>query len=121
MRNTVLTLMVLTGFLVPASTPTDFGTSGFHYGEGLLTLCETEGCLQQGFCLGYVIGAADMQAVLDPWLPSQLRTCPAESMTQGQVRDIVRTYMEENPEQLQLLGSRLVFFAVHEAFPCPAN
>lgn len=121
MRNAVLTLMVLAGFLVPASAPTDFNAEGFQTGSGLLTLCETDGCLEQGYCLGYMIGAADMQAVLDPWLPDQLRTCSAGKMTQREVRSAVIEYLEENPDQSNFLGARIVFFAIHEAFPCRSD
>jgi hypothetical protein len=60
----------------------------------------------QMYALGYVFGM------------SELIPCISGEITNGQLVDVVKKYLEQNPETRHLHRSTLVFRALSGAFPC---
>ncbi len=63
--------------------------------------------------LGYISGVLD-QAFDD----KTLRICNEGKLARGQARQIVKNYMEKNPDKWSYVASMSVIFAMREAFPC---
>ena len=82
----------------------------FNKGNSLKESCQSTNLYSDAFCLGYVIGVADNNAA---------SICTPVGVTQGQVRDIVKKYLSDNPAQLHRDADILVLNALQQAFPCP--
>jgi hypothetical protein len=101
-------------FLIPVSI---FARGGqFNTGNNLKSDCFREnGTFNSGFCMGYIIGVADNNSY---------KICAPGGqggVTQGQFRDIVKKYLNDNPAQLHRDADILVLNALQQAFPCPEN
>jgi len=66
-------------------------------GNELLKRCEDNDAVQRAFCVGYVIGVADMVEEG----PSGL-ICVATGVSNGQLSDIVVKFLRDHPERRQL-------------------
>jgi hypothetical protein len=84
-------------------------------GNDLWTYC-TGTTFQQGMCLGLVMGIAD--AMTAPGGIFGRRACFSSEATAGQARDVVKRYLEQQPEQRHYPAVYLVVHALSEAFPC---
>ena len=73
-------------------------------GNTLLEACESKDEFQQAFCLGYIAGASDVDGMDGATFPERRRSCVAESVTNGQVRDVVVKYLREHPEERHVLA-----------------
>ena len=62
-------------------------------------------------CRMYVFGVIDATQ-------GTLSICPAEDLEYDQVVFIVKKYLSENPDRLDLEANKLVITALSEAFPC---
>jgi hypothetical protein len=61
--------------------------------------------------IGYVMGVSDATETI--------LHCSGQSVTSGQTRDVVKKWLEKNPEMRDLAANYLVIQALSEAFPCP--
>jgi hypothetical protein len=87
-------------------------------GNSLLELCESKDVSEQAFCLGYVVGATDVDSMDGAAFPERRRSCAPDNVTNGQQRDIVVKYLKEHPEERHILAAILVVKAMAKAFPC---
>jgi hypothetical protein len=86
-----------------------FSASAFsqmkHDGNQLLDFMNGKADMQEGFAYGYIVGISRI-------------TCRPNGVTNGQMYDIVKKYLIQNPQfRHETMGS-LVFDALNEAFPC---
>lgn len=63
------------------------------------------------FAMGYIVGATDV-------LEDYKDVCIAEGVTQGQLKDVVKKYLDENPESLHKTAYVLVYLALRKVWPC---
>ena len=63
--------------------------------------------------LGYITGVAD--ALLG------ITHCPPENVTAGQIRDMVRNYLENTPAIRHLPANQVVSHVLKSVWPCPAT
>ena len=82
----------------------------FNKGNALKEYCQSTNVYEMGFCIGYVVGVADNNA---------MSICMPPGVSQGQIRDIVKKYLNDNPAQLHRDADVLVLNALQQAFPCP--
>jgi hypothetical protein len=61
----------------------------FLTGNDLLSRINSEETIHRMFALGYVAGVSDAQ--------QHVFSCPPLGVTNGQVRDVVKSYLEANP------------------------
>ena len=98
-------------------------------GNELKQHCNDESIYANGICTGYVIGVArgsaswhnEIKNYLSDALPEELIEphCIPENVSLGQLRDIVKKYLENNPEVLHYDAASLVLLAFHYSFDCP--
>lgn len=98
------TAIALAIFTTPAS-------AYFVTGNQLLKNCEGKDM----FCMGYVLGVNDTHKALSPKAPMY---CLPEEVTGGQLYDVARKFIQNNPEQRHMPASFLVLRAFELAFPC---
>lgn len=87
----------------------------FIKGKELHELCRS----QPDIALGYVMGAFDYSTHLRRWngnLDEQL--CAPQSLSTGNIRDVVCRYTELNPDERHGDGSELIEAAMKKDFPC---
>jgi hypothetical protein len=81
-------------------------------GNTLFADCtQTSGYYNNGFCLGYVVGTAHALA----------NVCMPNGSTQGQMRDVVLRWLENNPDKRHYDASSIVAYVLGQAFPCAAK
>lgn len=85
-------------------------------GNTLLYDCsQLEGSFGRSFCAGYVTAIADTLMANDI---NGFRACFPEGVTNGQIRDVVTTFLRRNPELRHYGAAGLVSEALENAFPC---
>jgi len=82
----------------------------FLSGNDLLSRMNSEEVMQRMFALGYVAGVSDAQ--------QHVFSCPPSGVTNGQVRDVVRSYLEANPSIRHKTADLLVTDALKQVWPC---
>ena len=88
-----------------------YAQTQFETGNKLKADCDkSDGSFSASYCFGYIIGAADANAS---------SICTPSRVTKGQVFDIVKKYLNDNPAQLHKDADVLVLNALQQAFPCP--
>ncbi|MGC2464984.1 MAG: Rap1a/Tai family immunity protein [Candidatus Acidiferrum sp.] len=90
-------------------------------GNDLLESCESTGHFEQAFCFGYITGVTDTDAMDGAAFPDRRRSCVAENVSNGQVKDVVVKYLRDHPEERHLLAAILIVKAMSQAFPCKAK
>ncbi|SRR5713226_8359178 len=103
-----------------------------HYTDGyrLLHACGTEQRMQStipeeqipasvdsGYCIGYITGVVD-GIHTEERLSSSSRIICEPNIRAGQIKMIVRRFLEAHPEYLHRSAADLVAVALREAFPC---
>src|SRR5215510_5790658 len=76
--------------------------------------CNGDKPWEQAYCVGYVVGVADV-ANNDP---SALRICVPKATTQAQMRSVVVRYLAQHHEGSEYAAFVSVRAALREAFPC---
>lgn len=90
----------------------------YKTGNTLLEACNDE--YLQMFCMGYVVGVADLvQGLQSAKVFDPPGICIDQPVTQGQLKAVAVKYLEENPQDLHYTANSLVFSALRKAFPCP--
>jgi hypothetical protein len=88
----------------------------FETGYTLKKLSQDEGAFGRGVFVGYVVGVADR---LGAGKVNGYNACiQSENVSTGQLKDIVKRYLNDHPQSLQYIGSSLVAAALSESFPC---
>ena len=104
-------------------------------GNDLLSACETAADAQQGFCVGYIIGAneglrlgAATAYIFVEAAPTTeeinnasdliLGWCALSEVENGQLKDVVVGYLQNHPEIRHESARSLIRSALVEAFPC---
>ncbi len=91
----------------------------FEGGFKLLEYCSApEATYRDGLCLGYTLGVHDSQSSLVALGISKPLYCMPTGVTAGQLRLVVKKWLQENPKDLHSAAGALVFAAFIEAFPC---
>lgn len=105
---------------------TAFGPSG----EDLVEHCRQVVKLMKGeegndgdarACLSYLYGFADGGQLGAKGDHKLFPVCFPDGVDGGQMAKIVVKYGDDHPEKLHNGGMAIVFLALREAFPCPAN
>jgi hypothetical protein len=95
------------------------GFASFRDGNQILLECKEEGTIGYGYCVGYIASASDTAEMWANQGFMKKAICHPENVSQGQLRQIVVKFLEENPEKLHLSADSLVVTALIRAFPCP--
>ena len=82
----------------------------FKNGNELLEGLNHDNYYNRGYALGYI------SAVVDSY--SGIFICPPGTITGGQVQDIVKNYLVQNPATRHQGASLLAYNAMVEFFPC---
>ena len=82
----------------------------FKSGNELLAGINSDNYYNKGSSLGYITGVVDAYG--------EIFLCPPTTITGGQVQDIVRSYLTQNPSTRHQGASVLVYSAMVEFFPC---
>ena len=87
----------------------------FETGRDLYKKCRDTGTASQVFCLGFIIGIADVME--DNPLDGRSACIPREASIQ-QVADVVIRFLEANPDIREFTGESLAVQALSERYPC---
>jgi hypothetical protein len=90
----------------------------FMTGNELYTVCTSDTAGDQGYCMGYISGGYDADALLQA-AGGKRMICPPEGVTRDQARDVVVKDLRDHPESRQQPGGLKVLSALSRAFPCP--
>lgn len=82
----------------------------FLDGNGLLSRINDSETVPRVVALGYVQGVADVYA--------RTKICAPQNITAGQARDVVKQYLELNPEKRHYSADSLVLNALAQVWPC---
>jgi len=82
----------------------------FMDGNGLLSRMNDSETVPRVAALGYVQGAADVYV--------GTKICMPKNVTAGQARDVVKQYLEINPEKRHYSADSLVLNALAQVWPC---
>jgi hypothetical protein len=85
------------------------GNALFEYCEGGDNLRSTDSPIQWGQCWGYILGVAD--------LADGKAFCLPDAVTAGQLIDIVKIWLRDNPHKRHYSADSLVAFALKEKVP----
>ena len=110
-------VIIVTALLAVLGVP-DTARGAFIDGNTLHTRCNSpEDVYDKASCLWFVIGVAD--AIGGPNKGYQGRTfCHPSSVLTGQLRDVVKKWLNENPQLRHFTAVSLTAKALSEAFPC---
>jgi hypothetical protein len=103
MRRTVLIVSALLASTI------DVRAGQFDTGNDFLSLCAN--ALLVGNCTGSAVGYTDMLNLLG-------LVCLNGNVTKGQVRDVIKKYMQDHPAERSHPAASLAYSALTEAFPC---
>lgn len=88
-------------------------------GSELLEYCSgPESGFRDGVCGGYVTGVHDLHSDVVEAKVAKPLFCMPLGVKNGQLRLVVKKWLQEHPEKLHLPASGLVVGAFREAFPC---
>jgi hypothetical protein len=119
MRGLILGLAVVLAVLLIAGE----GWAGYISGQKLNDLCSSDDFVDRAQCIGYVQGAYDAGKVLDAATDKRFweggfTSCMPDSVLTGQLVEVVKKSLREQPEDWHYNAAGLVARAVDDAFPC---
>ena len=116
MRKIFSAAVLATGLLVSSGA---WATS--INGNQLLQECKGSSGFEQGVCAGFVGGVADALDGPEKGFGENQFCTSIEGMgiTNGQIRDVVVKWLNNNPSERHYSGWSVVVAALSEAFPCP--
>lgn len=82
----------------------------FRTGNQLLTELQSTETLDRLYGLGYVVGVSDTML--------NINHCPPGGITAGQVSDMTKNYLINNPQMRHLAADGLVLMVLRQAWPC---
>ncbi len=93
------------------------GSANAYFKDGNRLLSElknnSETQIYPAISMGYISGVAD--ALMG------ITYCPPENITVGQVRDMVRNYLENTPAVRHLPASQIISHVLKTVWPCAAT
>jgi hypothetical protein len=119
--------------------PANYAVGQTIDGNMLYSACiASEDLVQQGFCIGWMMGQIDGEssgafivlsqagdyntaAEVNPVINMFLGRCIPESATNQQLKDVVVRYLERHPETRHQPARMLANLALGKAFPCPTE
>ena len=84
--------------------------AGFVTGNDLLRRMDAPETYEKMYALGFVLGVHDSF--------DGESICSGANVTAGQLRDVVKKYLEDNPANRNISAYILVLVALATAFPC---
>jgi len=90
----------------------------FYTGNQLYQACTSGNQAEKGVRYGYAVAVVDRFALDNSGAGECVRASIPEGVTQGQIKDIVIKYLNDNPEKRNWMASVLVVNAIIAAFPC---
>jgi hypothetical protein len=126
----ILVLFVLTGTANAQTTravPPNSNSVSFKSGNDLLHDCQQPEMSSAGICMGYILGVLDMINTEQNSGSSEVRlstnemVCLPPTIDGWQIRDVVKKYLVDHPEERNLHAAQLVWKAVVKAWGCPAK
>ena len=112
MKRVIASIVVAASILAGLTTDAE---ATFDNGNKLLGTCQNESEIPWGYCLGYIVGIAE---VLETEPLVGMGACLPKTATKGQLRIIVIKWLEANPQHLHFSAHSLVVKALSKAFPC---
>ena len=100
MKKAIVSLLFIPGM----------ASAEFLSGNDLLSKMNSDEVVQRMFALGYVAGVSDAQ--------QHVFSCPPAGVTNGQVRDVAKSYIEANPSIRHKTADMLVTDALKQVWPC---
>ena len=88
----------------------------FYTGNQLMEWESSNEAFNRGRFIGYVIGIVDVRSA--SWEATKLG-CISPGVTVGQLQEVVRKHLKQNPQSWHLDADILVSRAMIDAFPCP--
>ena len=105
-------------FIIPYSLSLS-AEYGFTYINGNTLLQRINGLdVENTFALGYVVGAYDAYAQEQTWDNQKHYICMPQSVETGQMLDIVKKYLNDNPSIRHFAAGGSVLTALSISFPC---
>jgi Ser/Thr protein kinase RdoA (MazF antagonist) len=83
----------------------------FFAGNELLRHMKSD-AMDQMHALGYVLGVVDVH--------TRRTICPPEGVKAGQVYDVVKKFLEENPAVRHFSADSLIQYRLEQVWPCSA-
>ncbi len=85
----------------------------YYSGNTLLEKMRSSDVSDRFLALGYIMGVSDMgQGVIH---------CSGQNVTAGQTRDVIRKYLEQNPQIRDISADTIASVALGQAWPCPKD
>jgi hypothetical protein len=84
----------------------------FYTGNKLLQLLQSDNYQERGVAMGYVAGAIDMG-------DGVIFCSPSNTVTIGQVRDMVQGYLESTPSIRHMSADAIIIDLFKRLWPCP--
>ena len=84
----------------------------FYNGNSLLRLLQSDNYQERGVAMGYVAGAIDMGEGV-------IFCSPSNTVTIGQVRDMVQGYLETTPSIRHMTADAIIIDLFKRLWPCP--
>lgn len=106
MRQLLLIALCSSCLVVAQAWAADFD---WMSGDSLSKECQQE---DEDFCLGYIMGAVAGHSV------SGSDYCLPDDATGNQLTDVVKSWLQANPDKRQLASTVLITQALKEKFPC---
>jgi hypothetical protein len=91
----------------------------FLNGEELYSYLTSQDESQRMGARGYIAGIVDLHVVMVSSYSAPRLFCRPGGLTRDRTRDIVKEYLENNPESRQVFAAEVVTRALGEAYPCP--
>ncbi len=91
-------------------------------GNELVEWCLSDETHSETFCIGYVLGIADVVDTLSDGKVAGFKPVCIDqtTVTSGQLQRVVVKYLKDHPEETHTAAVFLVTVALREAFPCQA-
>jgi hypothetical protein len=117
------TMIIIVSVVGSAPAPAQFARS-FKSGNALYAQCTGDVTYDQGYCLGYAAGVADLRAAEVAAAESgtnvmkAIRICRPHDVTQGRAKDVVVDFFRRNPQMRNEQAAIQVELALWKAWPC---
>jgi len=100
--------LIAIALMVPAMAYAEFRT-----GNQLLTEIQSDSVVERMVSLGYIMAVTDTLRLINH--------CPPNNVTAGQLQDMVKNYLTNNPQTRHQPADTLVLTVLRQAWPCANN